>query len=216
MTGLKASIQALRGTRNSTLRLPQITRTASLAEVFDVSVLGSEAPKPSKDYNLVAENILNKVIATGEMTRREALDAAWCLWETKPSLASNSSTLTSLVKATEDSNRKQPFRALASSYMTSYAPDRRAIEIISRVLMRLAGGMGKPWAHLQQDLNLFHPIEGPKNLAREAVERGLSPTQVLHDYGLGALNAQSGFAKYCIAEALEQMRDGREPRHGSV
>jgi hypothetical protein len=27
------------------------------------------------------------------------------------------------------------------------------------------------------------------------------------------VNAQSGFAKYCIAKALEQMRDGREPRH---
>jgi hypothetical protein len=213
VTGLKASIQALRGTRNWKLRLPQITRTARLAEVLDVSVLGSEAPKPSRDYNLVADNILSKVIATGELTRREARDAAWCLWETKPSLASNSSTVTSLVKATEDSNRKQPFRALASSYMTSYAPDRPAIEIISLVLMRLAGGIGKPWAHLQQDLNLFHSIEGPKNLARVAVERRISPTQVLHDYGLGAVNAQSGFAKHCTAEALEQMRDGREPRH---
>jgi hypothetical protein len=84
---------------------------------------------------------------------------------------------------------------------------------ISALLMRLAGGMGTPWARLQNDLNLFHSIEGPQNLARMAVERGMSPTEVLSGYGLGAVNAQSGFAKYCIAQALEQMRDGRDPRH---
>ena len=79
--------------------------------------------------------------------------------------------------------------------------------------MSLAGGMGKPWAPLHNDLNLFHFVEGPNNLARLAVERSISPTEVLTSYGLGALNAQSGFAKYCIARALEQMRDGKEPRH---
>jgi hypothetical protein len=73
--------------------------------------------------------------------------------------------------------------------------------------------MGKPWAPLHNDLNLFHFVEGPNNLARLAVERSISPTEVLTGYGLGALNAQSGFAKYCIARALEQMRDGKEPRH---
>jgi hypothetical protein len=97
--------------------------------------------------------------------------------------------------------------------MTSYAPDRPAIDAISAVLVRNAHSMRKPWAQLQNDLNLFHFVEGPQNLARVAVERGTSPTEVLSAYGLGAVNAQSGFAKYCIAKALEQMRDGQEPRH---
>jgi inorganic triphosphatase YgiF len=39
--------------------------------------------------------------------------------------------------------------------MASYAPNRNRIEEISSVLMGLASGMGKPWAPLQNDLNLF-------------------------------------------------------------
>ena len=90
----------------------------------------------------------------------------------------------SLIKATETSGKRQPFRALASSYLASYAPDRPRIEEISSLLTRLAGGMGKPWAPLHDDLNLFHFVEGPNNLARLAVERSISPTEVLTGYGL--------------------------------
>jgi EH_Signature domain len=213
VSGLKASIRTLHTARLLDLQIPAIIRTAREADKIDLADSGSETPKPSKNYNLVAKAILEKVKATGELTRREARDAAWCLWETVPALASNGPTVTSLVKAAETSGRRQPFRALASSYMASYAPDRSRIAEISAVLMRLAGGMGKPWAPLQSDLNLFHVVEGPQNLARVAVERSVSPTEVLSGYGLGAVNAQSGFANFCIARALEQMRDGKEPRH---
>jgi len=213
VSGFKASIRTLRIARLPALPIPAITRTAREADKIGSAAAGSDSPKPSKNYNLVAKDILEKVIFTGELTRREARDAAWCLWETTPALALSNPTVTSLIKATETSGRRQPFRALASSYMASYAPDRNQIEEISSVLMRLASGMGKPWALLQNDLNLFHFVDGPQNLARMAVERSISPTEVLSGYGLGAVNAQSGFAKYCIARALEQMRDGKEPRH---
>ncbi|MBB5045967.1 hypothetical protein HNR60_000702 [Rhodopseudomonas rhenobacensis] len=195
------------------LAIPPITRTAREAEEIGSAVLGADSPRASKNYNLVAREILQKVISTGELTRREARDAAWCLWETVPAIASSSPAVTSLVRATEISGKKQPFRALASSYMSGYAPDRPRIAEISAVLMRLAGSMGRPWGPLQNDLNLFDVVEGPQNLARMAVERSISPTEVLSGYGLGAVNAQSGFSKCCIARALEQMRDGKEPRH---
>ena len=213
MSAFKASIRTLRTARLPVLPIPAITRTACEAEKIGSAASGSDLPKPSKNYNLVARGILEKVVTTGELTRREARDAAWCLWETMPALASSSPSVTSLIRATETSGRRQPFRALASSYMASYTPDRPRIEEISALLMRLAGGMGKPWAPLHNDLNLFHFVEGPNNLARLAVERSISPTDVLSGYGLGAVNAQSGFARYCIARALEQMRDGKEPRH---
>jgi EH_Signature domain len=213
VSAFKASIRTLRSAGPHVLPIPAISRTAREAEKIGSAASGSDSPKPSKNYNHVARGILEKVISTGELTRREARDAAWCLWETMPALASNSPTVTSLIKATETSGRRQPFRALASSYMASYAPDRSRIEDISALLMRFAGSMGKPWAPLQDELNLFHVVEGPQNLARMAVERSMSPTEVLSGYGLGAVNAQSGFAKCCIASALEQMRDGKEPRH---
>jgi EH_Signature domain len=209
----KAAIRALRTRRASALALPEVSLTARAAERIVSPVSSSEGPKPSLDYNVVAAEIMTKAAATGALTRREARQAAWCLWETDPALASSSRTMASLVKATETSGTKQPFRTLASSYMTSYAPDRKAIGTISALLVRHAHRMGKPWAPLQHDFNLFHVVEGPRNLARIAVERGTSPTEVLSAYGLGAVNAQSGFARYCIAKALEAMRDGQEPRH---
>jgi hypothetical protein len=213
VSSFKASIRGVRTPRASTLPIPEVALTARSAEAIVSPESGSEAPKPSIDYNVVAANLLAKAVATGELTRHEAREAAWCLWETDPALASSSEAIESLVKATDSSGTKQPFRTLASSYMTSYAPDRPAIDAISAVLVRHAHRMGKPWAPLQHDLNLFDFVEGPQNLARVAVERGTSPTEVLSAYGLGAVNAQSGFAKYCIAKALEQMRDGEEPRH---
>ena len=213
MSGLRASIRGLRTTFSPALPIPPIAHTVREAEKIAAFAPGSDAPRLGKDYNRVARDILDRVIATGELTRREARDAAWCLWETKPELASSRPVVTSLIKATETSGRKQPFRALASSYIASYAPDRAGIAEISAVLMRLASNMGQPWASLQTELNLFHVLEGPKNLARNAIERGISPTEVLSAYGLGALNVQSGFAKFCITRALEQIRDGKQLRH---
>ncbi|MFC0242628.1 EH signature domain-containing protein [Rhodopseudomonas telluris] len=213
MSGLKASVRALRTVFRPALSIPATTRIAREADKIGSVASGADSPKATKNYNLVANEILDKVISTCELTRREARDAAWCLWETVPALASDGATVTSLVSATEASGRRQPFRALASSYLASYAPDRSRIAEISAVLMRLAAGMGKPWASLQNDLNLFHVVEGPQNLARMAVQRNISPAAVLTSYGLGAVNAQSGFTKFCIATALEQLRDGKELRH---
>jgi hypothetical protein len=213
VSAFRDSIRAISSTRKRHLALAEISRTERVAEEISTAAIGSDAPKASKDYNRVALSIQEKVIQSGGLTRQEARDAAWCLWETTPSLASSSLIVASIIKATEVSRRRQPFRALASSYMTSYAPDLPALETISALLARLAGGMGVPWAPLQNDINLFHSMEGPQNLARKAVERRMSPTEVLTSYGLGAVSAQSGFAKHCIAQALQRMRDGGEPRH---
>lgn len=213
MTGLRASLQALRRRRNPPLRIPSAPRIARVAENFSDPVSGSESPKPTKNYNLVAATILDRATRTGELSRREARDAAWCLWETSPALSCHRPVMTAVIRAAEESGRKQPFRALASSYLASYAPDRNGIDQIGLLLTQLAGRMGNPWKELQQELNLFHPARGPSVLASAAVERGASPTQVLHSYGLSALNSQSGLVKYCIAEALQQMRDHRARDH---
>ncbi|MFT3937635.1 EH signature domain-containing protein [Rhodopseudomonas sp.] len=199
--------------RLRSVQMPATTRTAREADKIQSVAIGSDEPRPGRNYDDVARSLVEKVIATGELTRREARDAAWCLWETTPSLASHGPVVTCLIRAAEVSGRNQPFRALASSYMTSYAPDRARIAAIAATLARLAGEMGRPWADLQNDLNLFDVDDGPQNLARLAVERRVSPTEVLTGYGLGAVNAQSGFARHCIAKALEQMRDGNGLQH---
>lgn len=214
MTGLRASLQILRGRRNAPLRIPSTPKITRVADTFSGPVSGSDSPKPSKEYNSIAAAILNRATRTGELDRREARDAAWCLWETTPALASHSPVITAVVRAAEESPRKQPFRALASSYLASYAPNRSGIAEIGLLLTRLAGRMGKPWAELQQELNLFDPNRGASVLARVAVERGDSPAHVLQSYGLGALNAQSGLVKHCIAEALQQIRDHMSRDHG--
>lgn len=213
MSVLKAALRAIRTGRAAAFPLPDITLTARAAERIVSPVSDSQAPAPGLDYNTVAANILAKAAATGELTRDEARAAAWCLWDTDPALASSSRAVTSLVRATEASRSKQPFRTLAASYMASYAPERPAIDAISALLVRHARRMGKPWAPLQNDLNLFDAAEGPRNLARVAVARGTSPIAVLSAYGLSAVNAQSGFARSCIATALEALRDGQEQCH---
>jgi hypothetical protein len=213
MTGLRASLQILRGRRSAPLRLPARSRVAGVADAFIGSTSGADAPRPGKDYNAIAATILDQVTRTGELSRDDAQDAAWCLWETTPALASHPRALAAVLRAAEQSPGPRPFRALASSYLASFAPDRQGMAETGRSLTRMAKRMGEPWADLQRDLDLFDPLKGAAGLARACVARSSMPAKVLRSYGLGALSRQSGLVRQCVAEAMQQMRDRMPQDH---
>ncbi|MET0968108.1 MAG: EH signature domain-containing protein [Tardiphaga sp.] len=184
-----------------------------MADTFAGSTSGSDAPRPGKDYNSIAAALLGRVNRTGELSRDDAQDAAWCLWETTPALASHPRILAAVIHAAEQSRGPQPFRALASSYLASFAPDRPGMAEAGRSLTRMAKRMGKPWAELQRELDLFDPVKGAAGLARVCVARGDPPAKVLRSYGLGALSRQLGLVRQCVAEAMQQMRERMPQDH---
>ena len=62
--------------------------------------------------------------------------------------------------------------------------------------------MGRPWERLQDVFDFFDPQEGPSRVADAALAARTSPADFLVNYGLGIIDAQSGYAKACEGAIL--------------
>jgi hypothetical protein len=192
--------RAARG--NPAVKLPgqaAISKTAAALEGFGA---GREEMKAGKNYDLIATRIKAKIDAGQELDSKELRDAAWCLWRTKPALADSTAGLMTVLRGSEQSDRRRPFRALASSYVSSYASTRAGLDAVSRSLARQASRWGNPWRKLQEELRVFDGSEGPAQIARAALKANLPVVELLKAYGLGVVNAQTGIAKAASDEIL--------------
>ncbi len=207
MSHLKDSIRAIALARPlAPLRLSLVPKVMEAAERIPPRD-GTDKPRPHKDYQALARQFLDDLMTKQPLTSRELRDAAWCLWTTTPALAEHPDALRAVLGLIERSERRPPGRALASSYMTGFEPARPGIQEISATLRRIAARLGRPWADLQRELQLFHWQDGPQSVAQHALDGQKSPGAVLREGGLGTLNAQSGFARACSAATLERLAD---------
>jgi hypothetical protein len=190
------------GRRNPVATPPERAATMKVAEKLGGVATPSEKPRSDKDYNEIATRIQDKLRHGVPLEAREVRDAAWCLWQTDPALASDERVLNVLLPAWEASDKRRGFRAMASSYVAAYAADLPGIEAVARGLSRQANRWGRPWDRLQEELDIFGVGAGPRALGRAAIKRNASVVDVLKEYGLGAVDAQSGLAKAAADEIL--------------
>lgn len=203
MSMLRSSITRSRNERRTPLPIPGTTRVEqAAAKIPDPS--GTEGPREGRDYDAIARNLIDRCRAGDSLSHRDLRDGAWCLWETRPALA-GSTTFGPVLTGIDRSDRRSPFRALASSFMASFDPAREGISAVAQVLARKASSFGQPWADLQARFQLFDIRNGPDRVAKAALGSNRSPTAVLGHYGLGTLNAESGYAKACTAALLAQL-----------
>ena len=180
---------------------PRVVEVASRLPPGD----GADQRRPHRDYDALAHDFRDRLSAARSLNGKELRDAAWCLWTTNPALADDPVILATLLERFERHERKPPGRALASSYVTSFEPDRPGIEDVSATLQRIADRLGRPWARLHRDMRLFHMRDGPQTVARQALDRRTPPTAILREGGLSIRNAESDFATACAAAALDQL-----------
>ena len=207
MSHLKKALRSLEARGLAPIKLSAVPAVTSAAERVPEPD-GTGSPSEGKDYDALARAFLARMSTSKQFTSKELRDAAWCLWVTTPALAEHPLALRTTLDRIEGSERKAPGRALASSFIASFMPQRPGIPEASEVLARMAQRLGRPWAELQRELGLFHWRTGPGNVARRALDARTSPTAILRSGGLGALNSQSGYARTCADEALKQLALG--------
>lgn len=209
MSGMKDAAAALRNIIQP-LRVPETPTVERVAANLPDHTPGLARPQSGKDYNAEARMLQAKISAGRPLDAREARDGAWCLWITEPALSEHPIMLRAVLAAIEQTGRKPPARALATSYLTSFLPQRTGIPETSNTLMSLVSRLGKPWDALQARFVLFDHMRGHENVARAAIHQRTPPSAILQDCGLRALDARSGFAKACAEAALRLIESGVE------
>ncbi|MGQ7793038.1 EH signature domain-containing protein [Faunimonas sp. B44] len=169
------------------------------------------ATRRGKDYDAISNELRTRLREGGVLSWKEARDAAWCLWTTDPALAAEPALLAAILARIEPSERRKPYRALAAAFLRDFDLGRPGIRDVARTLATKADEAGRPWSGLQKELALFDIEEGPAKVGRVAIQSGNSPSEVLRANGLGALGADTGFGRACVAAILRHLRDGAEP-----
>jgi hypothetical protein len=206
LSHLKSAIQAVQARPAAPIKLRAIPAVKAAAERLKLPE-GAEQRRDGKNYDALAREFLNTLPSSYVLTSKQLREAAWCLWATNPALSEHPAALRAALDRIEASGRKPPGRALASSFMASFSPEKPGIAEASEVLSRLAEHLGRPWSELQREYRLFDWRNGPQRIARRSLDTRSSPTAVLTNGGLGALGSQSGYARVCAGLALKQIAE---------
>lgn len=168
-------------------REPEVPATERVA--LRLATFGTATPvelPPVESLDLVAQRILEALAAGRALGRRDLKRAPWCLWATATPLAQAPGVVERLLAAIAAAGRPRLFSALASAYVDGFAPERPGIVAIAAFLAERAEASGAPWAEAHRDLEIFSPVEGPKQVAATALARAVTPGEVLSGFGLGA------------------------------
>lgn len=203
MGQLRASFTSLSRDPRLDAQLPEKAKVAVVAAMI-AGTAGGEM-RPPKDFDQIANQLLGRHRQNIPLTRTEIRDAAWCLWETDPSLAAVPSFLHSLLIFVDQSARRRHYRALASSFITSFGADRVGMKEVSQLLARKAPEAGAPWVGLMEKAKFFDLALGPLRIVDEAILSKTPPTSVLEKFGLGTLDTKSGYAKACSEKLLRRL-----------
>jgi hypothetical protein len=199
--------------KRSAIALPTESLTTKAAANIGASEMNLVARTDTASMNQIAMDLLKLLLAGGMLTGRQLRDAIWCLWETTPALADYPEAFVAIMEMISASTKRSPFRHRAAVYLVQFAPQRSGFAEASSVLQHLAIRWGEPWADYQQSYSLYDCVEGPRMIAKSALQQNQSATQALQTLGLGALNAQSGFAEAITRELLVSLANGEEPDH---
>ncbi|MGV8856107.1 MAG: EH signature domain-containing protein [Devosia sp.] len=174
---------------------------------------GTTERRPPKDFDAVAGEILAQLQSGVQLDTRQLRDAAWCLWTTNPAIADQPREFGALLLQMQGSDSARPFRTLATSFMASYTADQAGNSEAAQVLGRLSQQWGGPWGQVHQAYQLFDLSSGPQALAAAVIAQDKPASDILKAAGIGAISAQSGYAKAITGALLDQLAQGRDMDH---
>lgn len=198
MSALRAAIASRRRQPFQPIQ-PRAVAIAAVADALPGRG-GCEAP-PRQDFNRIAQQI-HDVLARGEvLTSTQVRHSGWCLWRATPALA-DTEVGTSVLGAIRSAKGRRAYAALASSFVVSFDPERHGMKEAAALLAAGAAAVGRPWAPLQETYRLFDLEVGPRSVAEAARRAECPPGELLRAAGLGTLDADSGYARACVAALL--------------
>lgn len=199
MSSFRSALHSL--TLGAPRPLPAEPRLTALARRGDAA--GAQAVRrPAVDLDEVAARLIAALDAGEEPSPLDWRHAPWCLWRAEPPLATHDRALTRLLSEIMRSERRGPYRRLASVYLIDYAPERPRIGEIGRALAARAAAAGAPWHDLQRDYRLFDGPEGVRGLTEAALAGRETVPALLGRRGLTAIMAGSGLAEASHLDGL--------------
>jgi hypothetical protein len=194
------------------MRLPEHPRLAKVAAQLAMMPSMESGHRP-KGLKAVASEIAAAIRANAALSRRQVRQAPWCLWASDTNLAKERDLLTAILESIARAERPSPFRALAAEFVDKFAPNLLGIDLAAPCLQLLAGRWGGEWGRLHGDMAIFDPVAGPQGLGVAVVRQDRSVTEILRDYGLGAMSANGGYAQAVTAQILNTLAQGGDQDH---
>ncbi|MGU3466428.1 EH signature domain-containing protein [Methylobacterium sp. C33D] len=210
---VKSAIAEIR-TRPSTFpALPTTAALAMVAQEIPAPTIEVE-PAPPPDLDQIATRIIQAFSAGAVPERRDVNLAPWCLWDGKRPLVREPTVLARFLAHVRTASRKSTFRRLASAYIVRFDPSEAdrptsALNDIAATLRDLASRMTGPLTEAARHLNLFDPRTAPRTIAGIALDRKISPSRVLADFGIQNLGAEAGLAEAAFLAGLDRQRTDR-------
>jgi hypothetical protein len=124
MMPFREALQSIRSLAGAPLQIPEVAKVGAAAEAIKAPAGRMDKPRPGKNYDSIAKETLQRLRTGQPLTPRELRDGAWCLWTTKPALCESPVALATFLTGVAAAERKRPYRALASSFMSSFDADR--------------------------------------------------------------------------------------------
>ncbi len=184
------------------IELPEVAFAAERANAHGP---GIERPT-AKNYNVIAERVINYIRAGRELSRADLRDAAWCIWDTTPNLAEDPHVLAAYLRLVIRLDQVRPYRSLASSYILGFHPDRPHLHLIGRALAHFAEKAGLPWSVAQRELAIFDPVGVFDTLANIHGGPAVRPAKRLEELRVGTMPRGAGLEIALHRHALEALR----------
>jgi hypothetical protein len=186
-------------------QLPDLGFTARLAANLSVVNTGTNT-KPATDLNHIAARFITDLKRGIDPSISDWHKVAWCIWTTRPAIAEYPSALDAVLGRVARMQTKRPYRQLASSYLTDFAPDRPEVERVADVLAAHAAKAGDPWDRLQVQFGIFAGKQAYAQIARLALNSTVSLQQLLETARISGVLAEAGFADAVHCEAMKLLR----------
>ena len=165
----------------------------------------TDAPRPV-DLDEVARRVVQR-FSKGELPERSDLrHAAFCIWETQPSLVDNPFALQHYLEWVTHLHRKADFRRLAEAYVRCFDNPKDAIDQVAAVLSHTVNQVGGRWSERAQEYRIFDPHQGPRALARLALSQDVDPVHFLLERNHWPESlAMAGFARAAWIEGIGEI-----------
>lgn len=190
--------------------IPAVSLSATVAQEIPAPAIVVE-PSPPPDLDEIATRIVAALSAGRIPQRRDVNLAPWCLWDGKRPFAREPDVLRGFLAYILTGSRKSTFRRLASVYVVRFdsrdvSDARSPLNEIAATLRDLALRFTGPLSEASRHLQLFDPQRAPSTIAGLALEREVSPSRILADFGIQDLGAEAGLAEAAFLAGLDRLR----------
>jgi len=210
---MKAAIAEIRSRLSTLPALPIEASVARAAKQIVAPSIEVEVAPPL-DLDEIAGRIIS-AFTNGEVPMRRDINLApWCLWDGERPIAREDDIFGTLLDYIRSSERKSIFRRLASVYIVRFDPEEAtqpfsALNKVADTLRDLASRLSGPLSDASRHLNLFDPSKAPRIIADIALDRKSSPSQILSDFGIQNLGAESGLAEAAFLAGLDRLKSDK-------